>query len=300
MSIFAVNHEALHQLVNLDIPIENVVTGFDFVEGPIWHPRERSLIFSDILGNSLYRWSEAAGLETLRRNSYMANGNAYDRRGRVVTCEHATSRLTRTDFAQGGELEVLASHFEVQQLNSPNDVVVKSNGAIYFTDPDSGRSAGFGVPRARELPFNGVYRLEPESGMITLLVDDFAKPNGLCFSQDESLLFVNDTIRQHIRVFDVLAEGEVGNGRLFAKLSGDKPGVADGMKIDQAGNLYSCGPGGIHIFNQAGDSLGVIETPEFAANFVFGDDDLQTLYITASTSLYRLRVNVPGVATFIP
>lgn len=285
-------------IVNPGARLEPVVTGFDFTEGPIWHPAERSIIFSDILGNSLYRWSEANGLEILRRNSYMANGNAYDRRGRVITCEHATSRLTRTDFANGGELEVLASHFEGKPLNSPNDVVVKSDGTIYFTDPDSGRSIGFGVPRQRELSFNGVYRLEPESGELSLLIDDFAKPNGLCFSQDESLLYVNDTIRQHIRVFDVLDDGGVGSGRLFANLTGGKPGVADGMKIDEAGHVYSCGPGGIHIFNQIGEFLGCVETPEFATNFVFGDDDLQTLYITASTSLYRLRVNVPGVATF--
>ncbi len=278
--------------------IEQVASGFDFTEGPIWHPGEKSVIFSDILGNSIYRWSETDGVTTLRRNSYMANGNAYDRQGRIITCEHATSRLTRTDFANSGEREVLASHFEGKELNSPNDVVVKSDGAIYFTDPVSGRSAGFGVPRQAELPFSGVYRLEPESGALTLLIDDFAKPNGLCFSPDESLLYVNDTIRQYIRVFDVLADGRVGNGRLFANLTGNKPGVADGMKIDQAGNLYSCGPGGIHIFNQSGDLLGIIETPEVAANFVFGDDDLQTLYITATTSLYRLRVNMPGIATF--
>lgn len=308
MIIPTAHHDAFHQIINPESLIEPVVTGFDFTEGPIWHPKERSVIFSDILGNSIYRWSEAVGLETLRRNSYMANGNAYDRQGRVVTCEHATSRLTRTDtstslstgFAEWGELAVLASHFDGKQLNSPNDVIVKSDGTIYFTDPDSGRSVGYGVPRKSELPFSGVYRLEPESGELKLLVDDFAKPNGLCFSQDESLLFVNDTAQQHIRVFDVLADGGVGNGRLFANLTGDKPGVADGMKIDQANNLYSCGPGGIHIFNPSGDFLGMIETPEFATNFVFGDDDLRTLYITASTSLYRLRVNVPGVAIFTP
>ena len=308
MVVSTVHHDAFHQLVNPETQVEQVVTGFDFIEGPIWHPGERSVIFSDILGNSIYRWSEVGGLATLRRNSYMANGNAYDRQGRVVTCEHATSRLTRTDtstslsagFAEWGELEVLASHFDGKQLNSPNDVVVKSDGAVYFTDPDSGRSVGYGVPRQPELSFSGVYRLEPESGELTLLIDDFAKPNGLCFSQDESLLYVNDTARQHVRVIEVLADGTVGNGRPFANLTGDKPGVADGMKIDQAGNLYSCGPGGIHVFNQSGELLGVIETPEFTTNFVFGDDDLQTLYITASTSLYRLRVNVPGVATFTP
>jgi gluconolactonase len=280
--------------------VEPVQIGFEFTEGPIWHPEEQSLIFSDILGNSIYRWSEAAGLKTLRRNSYMANGNAYDQQGRVVTCEHATSRLSRTDFLNDGEYEVLASHFKGRELNSPNDVVVKSDGAIYFTDPTSGRSAAFGVPRAAEISFSGVYSLEPGSEELSLLIDDFAKPNGLCFSQDESRLYVNDTVRQHIRVFDVLSDGTVSNGRLFANLSGDRPGVADGMKVDQAGNLFCCGPGGIYIFDQFGDLLGVIETPEFAANFVFGDEDMQTLYITASTSLYRLRVHLPGVATFSP
>jgi gluconolactonase len=133
---------------------------------------------------------------------------------------------------------------------------------------------------------------------LTLLLDDFAKPNGLCFSRDESLLYVNDTVRQHIRVFEVLADGSVANGRLFANLTGDKPGVADGLKVDSQGNIYSCGPGGIHVFTPAGDCLGVIETPEYATNFVFGDDDLCSLYITATTSLYRLRVNIPGHLTF--
>ena len=296
----AVNHADIEAVVEPNSRLELVQTGFDFIEGPIWHPKERTVIFSDILGNSIYSWSKFGGIKILRHNSYMANGNAYDQQGRVVTCEHATSRLSRTDFKNGGEYIVLASHYNGRELNSPNDVVVKSDGAIYFTDPTSGRSAGFGVPREPELSFSGVYRLEPNSGELSLLIDDFAKPNGLCFSKDESLLFVNDTVRQHIRVFVLTADGTVENDQLFANLTGDKPGVADGMKIDQAGNLYCCGPGGIHIFNQSGILLGIIETPEFAANFVFGDEDLQTLYITASTGFYRLRVLIPGVATFAP
>jgi gluconolactonase len=144
------------------------------------------------------------------------------------------------------------------------------------------------------------YRVDSENKALTLLVDDFAKPNGLCFSADESQLFINDTIRQHIRVFDARADGTLTNNRLFATLTGDKPGVADGMKIDAEANVYCCGPGGIHLFNPAGICLGVVETPEYATNFVFGDDDLRTLYITASTSLYRVRVRIPGVATYIP
>ena len=280
--------------------IEPVISGFDFTEGPIWHPIAATLVFSDILGNSIYRWSESGGLETLRRNSYMANGNAYDHQGRIVTCEHATSRLTRTDFAHGGELEVLASHFNHQSLNSPNDVVVKRDGFIYFTDPTSGRSAGYGVPREPELPFSGVYCLEPETDQLTLLVDDFAKPNGLCFSRNETLLYVNDTARQHIRVFAVTDDGELENGRLFANLSGDQPGVADGMKIDQAGNVYCCGPGGIHIFDESGNLRGVLETPEYTTNFVFGSGDWLTLYITATTTVYQVRVLIPGMPTFTP
>lgn len=293
-------HDDFYKLISTDAQLEQIATGFDFTEGPIWHPHDKSVIFSDILGNSLLRWTAVQGLETIRRNSYMANGNAYDREGRVVTCEHATSRLTRTDFAHDGKLEVLATHYQGQQLNSPNDVVVKSDGSIYFTDPTSGRSADWGVPREPELPFSGVFRLVPETGALTLLSDDFDKPNGLCFSRDEQFLFVNDTVRQHIRVFEVFADGTVGHGRLFANLTGDEPGVADGMKLDQQDNIYCCGPGGIHILNKDAVSLGVIHMPEHTANFVFGDDDFCSLYITASTSLYRLRVNVPGQPTFIP
>lgn len=295
-----VRHDNFYRLIDPHNEIEKISTGFDFVEGPIWHPSEQAVTFSDILGNSLYRWSEVDGLTKLRRNSYMANGNAFDQQGRVVTCEHATSRVTRTDFTKGGNLEVLATHFDDKQLNSPNDVVVKSDGGIYFTDPISGRSADFGVPRTPELPFSGVYRLDSDTNALTLLVKDFSKPNGLCFSEDETLLFVNDTDRQHIRVFEVEAEGTLKNGRLFANLTGNEAGVADGMKVDQEANIYSCGPGGLHIFNSAGECLGIIKMPEKTANFVFGGEYLQTLYITASTSLYSLRVKIPGVATFYP
>ncbi len=285
----------VEDLIEPGADFELVVSGFDFAEGPIWQPAEQTLIFSDILGNSLYRWSEVSGLETLRRNSNMANGNAFDQLWRVITCEHATSRITRTDFASNDKLEILATHYQGQQLNSPNDVVVKSDGAIYFTDPTSGRSAKFGVPRKPELPFSGVYRLEPDTGSLTLLVSDFAKPNGLCFSADEQLLYVNDTERQHIRVFDVTEDGSIQNGRLFARLEGDAPGVADGMKVDSLGHVYSCGPGGIHVFEPNGRFLGLIPIPEFATNFVFGDDDLRSLYITATTTVYRLRLQIPGL-----
>jgi gluconolactonase len=296
--MLTVHHPQLHEIIRPEAHIKPVVTGFDFLEGPIWNPLDQSVIFSDLLGNSIYRWREKDGVSTLRRNSYMANGNAYDSQGRVVTCEHATSRLTRTDFAAGGELEVLASHYQDRQLNSPNDVVVKADGTIYFTDPTSGRSAGWGVPRAPELDFSGVYRFDPATTGLTLLVEDFEKPNGLCFSPHESLLYINDTVRQHIRVFEAATDGSITNGRLFADLEGALPGVADGMKVDSAGHVYSCGPGGIHIFNPDGECLGIVAVPEFTTNFAFGGRDLCTLYITASTTLYSLRVQVPGHNTF--
>ena len=294
----AIRDDRVTELIDPAVELEQVATGFDFLEGPIWHPHEKSVIFSDILGNSIYRWTGTGELETLRRNSYMANGNAYDNLGRVVTCEHATSRVTRTDFTNSGHLEVLATHYQGKQLNSPNDIIVKSDGTIYFTDPTSGRSEGFGVPRQPELSVSGVYRLKPDTKKLTLLVDDFVKPNGLCFSRDESRLFVNDTVHQHIRVFEVLDDGTVANGRLWAKLEGNKPGVADGIKVDSQGNIFCCGPGGVHIFDPAGVCLGVLLMPEHTANFVWGDNDRCSLYITASTSLYRLRVKVPGWNTF--
>ncbi len=280
-----------HEVVAPDTKLDQVLTGFQFTEGIIWNPQEKTLIFSDILGNSLYQWSEAEGTKILRRNSYMANGNAYDLQGRIITCEHATSCLTRSE---NGEREVLASHYQGKELNSPNDVVCKRDGSLYFTDPNSGRSAGFGVPRAQELDFQGVYCWDARDLSLVCLVDDFSKPNGLCFSRDEKHLFVNDTDHGHIRIFDLADDGTLHNGRLWAELESAGIGVADGMKIDSAGNLYSTGPGGIHIFDADANYLGIIEMPEQATNLAWGDTDLQSLYITATTSVYRLRTLTPG------
>jgi gluconolactonase len=225
----------------------------------------------------------------------MANGNAYDREGRLVTCEHAASRLTRAEA--DGTLTVLASRYHGKELNSPNDVVVKSDGMIYFTDPPSGRGPVYGVERPRELDFQGVFRLTPETGELTLLISDFTFPNGLCFSADESRLLVNDSREQLIREFPVLPDGTLGPGRLFARLPAAGEGVADGMKFDSRGNLYCCGPGGIHVFGTDGAPIALLRTPEKAANFTWGDSDLKGLYITASTSVYRLRVLIPGPST---
>lgn len=283
-----------HNIVDQASGLKRVASSFQFVEGPVWDPKAKKLIFSDILGNTLYQWSETEGAKILRRNSYMANGNAYDLQGRILTCEHATSRLTRTNFSADGELEILATHYDGMELNSPNDVVCKRDGTIYFTDPNSGRSEKFGVPRPQQLSFQGVYRLDTRDLSLILLVDDFSKPNGLCFSRDEKRLFVNDTDHGHIRIFDVADDGTLRNGRVWAELESAGIGVADGMKIDSAGNLYSTGPGGIHLFDTDANYLGIIEVPEQATNLAWGDNDLRSLYITATTSIYRLRTLISG------
>jgi gluconolactonase len=272
---------------------ERILTGFEFVEGPAWDTRSNSLIFSDIIGDTLYRWREYTELTVLRKPSHMANGNTWDRQGRLLSCEHATSRISRSTGED--EYEVLASHYQGRELNSPNDIVVAQNGRIYFTDPNSGRSQKYGVERPQALEFQGVFLLDPESSELTLLIDDFDKPNGLCFSLDESQLYINDTDKQHIRIFDVLDDGRIANGRIFAETGGDKPGVADGMKVDALGNLYCCGSGGIHVFQSDGARIDVIEVPEVAANFTWGGQQLTDMYITATHSIYRLPMKVSGI-----
>jgi gluconolactonase len=272
--------------------LEQLTTGFSFVEGPAWHPAQNCLVFSDIIGNTMYRWSEQDGASVFRQPSNMANGNTWDAQDRLICCEHAASCVSR--ISSDGRREVLASHYQGCELNSPNDVVVNQRGHIFFTDPNSGRGPRYGVEREQELDFQGVFKLDPESSELTLLVDDFSKPNGLCFSHDESRLFINDTDRQHIRVFDVMDNGGLGNGQVWASVDGDPPGVADGMKLDSKGNLYCCGSGGIHVFDPDTRLLGVIATPEVAANFTWGGENLTDLLITATHSIYRLRLEVAG------
>ena len=278
-------------ILNPDSELAVVGSGFEFTEGPVWDHNNQSLIFSDMPGNKMRKWTEAGGVESYRNPSNMANGNAYDSSGRLVTCEHATSRVTRTE--NNGEITVLASHYEGKELNSPNDIIVSKKGAIYFTDPTFGRMEYYGVLRECEMEVRGVYMID-DSGNLTLLVEDFDQPNGLCFSDDESKLFVNDSMKSHIRVFDVNSDGTLSGGAVWAILESDGEGVPDGMKIDMDGNMYCCGPGGIHILDSNGTSLGVIGIPEAAANFTWGESDMKSLFITASSSLYKIRVKIPG------
>jgi gluconolactonase len=291
-----IRHDRFKDVVGPSVAIEVLASGFLFTEGPLWHARDRYLLFSDMPGDHLRKWTASEGITTFRKPCAQSNGLAWDRQGRLLVCEHATSRLTRTE--PDGSSTVLASHHDGAELNSPNDVVAKSDGAIYFTDPIYGRVEHYGNPRPLPRDFRGVYRIAPTGGPPTLLARDFGQPNGLCFALDERRLFVNDTEHGHIRAFDVTPEGGLANSRVWAKVEGSGQGAPDGMKIDSQGNVYCCGPGGIHVFAPDSACLGVIRTPEVAANFCFGDDDLRSLYVTASSSLLRLRVKVPGVPQF--
>jgi gluconolactonase len=284
------------QVVGDAIDVERLATGFEFTEGPIWHPHEGHLTFSDMPGDHMRRWVPGGGTTTFRKPSNMANGNTYDRNGCMLTCEHATSRVTRTEL--DGTITVLATHYRGRELNSPNDIVVRSDGRNFFTDPTYGRMAYYGVERQPQLDFRGVYSVAEDGSGLTLLADDFDQPNGLCFSSDERQLFVNDTERGHIRIFDIAANGHLSNGRIWTEVKGGGPGAPDGMKIDSSGNVYCCGPGGLHVFDAEANCLGVIRLPEVVANFTWGEDDNRSLLLTASTSLYRVRTRTPGRPLF--
>ena len=282
----------LLDLIDADAELEQLGSGCEFTEGPVWHADGKFLLFSDIPANQMKKWTAEEGITNFRVPSGKSNGLTYDKQGRLVTCEHANRRVSRTE--PDGTVVTIASHYEGKRLNSPNDVIVKSDGSIYFSDPPYGLTADYGVEGEQDLDFQGVYRLSPDGQTLTLLVDDFDRPNGLCFSPDESILYIDDTERLHVRAFDVQPDGTIANGRIFAEEEGDD-GVPDGMKIDVHGNVYLTGPGGIWIFDTAGEHLGVLQTPERAANLGWGGDDWSTLFITASTSIYSIQCKVSGI-----
>lgn len=273
--------------------LEKIATGFVFTEGPIWDSEKKCLYFSDIPANKMRIWTEAKGAELFREPSGKSNGLTLDKQRRLLACEHANRRVSRTE--KDGTVVTIADKYNGKKLNSPNDVVVKSDGSIYFTDPPYGLTAEFGNLGEQELAFQGVYRLSPDGKNLTLLIDDFDKPNGLAFSPDESILYIDDTDGVHVRAFDVNPDGTITNGRIFADLRDDAEGSVDGMKVDSEGNVYVTGPGGISVFDPSGNKLGLIEMPEVSANIAWGGDDWKTLFITGSTSLYRIKLNIQGI-----
>lgn len=267
--------------------------GLIFTEGPVWDTIEKRFLFSDIAGNKMYTWSDALGLVEWAAYSFKANGNAYDGQGNLVSCEHATSRIVKRN-KEGKDYEVLCTYYGDKELNSPNDVIVKKDGSIYFTDPCFGRkSSKVGVERKQQLNFQGIYRYTEHD--LTVLDQSLISPNGLCFNLDETKLFVNDSPEETIWVFDVTTDGKLTNKKIWAKTEGSGKGLPDGMKIDCEGNLYCCAQGGIHIFNKDGKFLGRICFPVQVANFTFGGVDGKILFICATDRIYSIRGKVCGV-----
>lgn len=280
----------LGELVDASAGIERIAGGFGFVEGPVWMEETRTLLFSDIPGNRIHQWSTAGGLSTYREPSEHSNGLTRDGAGGLIACEHGTRRVTRAEA--DGRVVVLADRFGGRRLNSPNDVVEGPLGAVYFTDPPYGIRAG-----EQEQPLQGVYRVLPGASGPELLAGDFDRPNGLAFSPDQGRLYIADSSsRRHVRVFDVGPDGRLSGGGVFVSMAGGASGVPDGMKVDTEGNLYSTGPGGVWVIDPAGRHLGVIPVPEVAANCAWGGDDWCSLFITAQSSVYCLRVRIPGIA----
>jgi gluconolactonase len=284
----------LEDLVNESAAVRVIESGFEFTEGPIWHPRDHFLLLSDIPANTRYRFDGKA-MHAQAHPSNKGNGMTYDAALNLLVCEHSTSSVVRFVGGADGPREALASHFEGKELNSPNDIVVSRSGSIYFTDPTYGRMPVFGVERPTQLGFQGVYRIATDR-TVELMVDKslFTQPNGLCFSPDESLLYVNDTEQANIRVFDVMDGGILANMRVFAAgiTDPDQAGAPDGMKCDEQGNIWVTAPGGLWIYAPDGTLIGKISVPEVVANLHWGGRKWRTLFITASTSLYAIDVKV--------
>lgn len=279
------------EAVVTDEPLRKRAGGFGFTEGAVWSPRS-TLVFSDITGDQMFEFDPATEeCSSYRHPTNKSNGNAYTSDGLLVTCQHSTSRIVREEA--DGSLTVVASHYNGAELNSPNDVIIDGDGRVLFTDPPYGRTAFGGIERPVPQPLQAVYACNPADGSVELLAGDFDRPNGLCLAEGGSVLLVNDTPRSHIRRFE-LSGGKATGGEVWAEVSGEGDGAPDGLKVDSEGNVYCTGPGGIHVFSDQADLLGVIRVPESVANFNWGDDDLKTLYITALTSLYSVRVKVPG------
>jgi gluconolactonase len=277
--------------------IERLHTGCLWTEGPVYFPAADQLIWSDIPNNRLMRWVPQIGAGVFRYPSNFTNGGTLDREGRLVSCEHGGRRVVRTEH--DGRLTVLASHWQGKRLNSPNDVVVKSDGSIWFSDPDYGINSNYEGYRAdSEIGACNVYRIDGKSLELSIVADDFERPNGLAFSPDERLLYIADTGQthredgpHHIRVFDVSAAGKLSNGRVFAVID---PGLADGFRLDEHGNIWTSAGDGVHCYAPDGVLLGKIRLPEVVSNLCFGGARNNRLFITATTSVYAVYVAVNG------
>ncbi len=295
MSFFEVLNPRFSTYVLGNAPVKQLATGFDWVEGPVWFGDANCLLFSDIPNNRIMRWTPGVGISVFREPSDYANGHTRDREGRLVSCEHGTRRVTRTEW--DGSITVLADSYQGKRLNSPNDVVVHSDGSVWFSDPHYGIMTNYeGYQAEQELPCN-VYRVDP-NGDIQAVLTDFACPNGLAFSEDEKRLYVADTglifdaqAERHIRLFDVAADGGLSGGDVFHVI---EPGCADGFRIDTDGNIWSSAADGVHCISPQGELLGKILVPELVSNVCFGGRAKHQLFITATTSVYAVTLNRNG------
>lgn len=274
-----------------DAKLESIASGFGFTEGPMWDSAG-FLYVSDETINKIFRvYPNGKKEEVIALGD--PDGNTFDRRHRLIDCASVLRAII--EVTPDGKYKILADRFEGKRLNSPNDVIVGSDGALYFTDPTLDLVAG----EKQEIPFQGVFRLD-EAGKLTLLTRDLTQPNGLAFSPDGKRFYVDDSEQRNIRVYDVASDGTLSHGRIFGEEPGSKgDGVPDGIKVDKEGNLFITGPKGIWVWDENGNHLGTIEMPEQPANLAWGDEDYRTLYITATTSVYRLRVRTQGYVPYL-
>ena len=297
MSFYQAVDPIFETYVMFNAPVKKLAEGFDWAEGPVWFGDANCLLFSDIPNNRIMRWRPDGEVSIYREPSNYSNGHTRDHQGRLISCEHGTRRVTRTEH--DGAITVIADSFQGKPFNSPNDVVVKSDGSIWFTDPHYGIKTNYeGYKSEQELPCQ-VYRVDPQSGAVRAMVTDMACPNGLAFSPDESLLYVADTgamfdaeAKRHIRVYDASGGDGVLDGRHFHTID---PGASDGFRVDTDGNIWSSAADGVHCISPSGQLLGKILVPELVSNVCFGGRNKHQLFITATTGLYSVVLNREGL-----
>ncbi|SMC70540.1 SMP-30/gluconolactonase/LRE family protein [Rhizobium sp. RU36D] len=295
--LYEIHDPRFQQLIIGSAALDELYSGCRWAEGPVWFGDANQLVWSDIPNQRMLRWVDGGGVSVFRSPSNFTNGNTRDRQGRLVSCEHGLRRVTRTE--PDGAITVLAESYGGKRLNSPNDVIVRSDGSVWFTDPSYGILSDYeGYKSPQEQATRNVYRLDPETGALDMLVNDFLQPNGLAFSPDETLLYVADSgashapeAPRHIRVFDILDGKRLENSRVFATI--DK-GIPDGMRVDTSGNVWSSAADGVHCFAPDGTLLGKILVPQTVANLTFGGPRRNRLFITATRSLYAIYVTATG------